>query len=296
LLFDNEPYRTIVVARKPDKLTRRIFSRMDLPIKLISTDFDGTLYSDFENPPVPVALQETIARLQAQGAKWVINTGRDLSSLMETLGRAHLSVKPDYLVLVEREIYCHQNSQYVELEQWNSACTRAHAELFVRVRQDLPGLVQWVNERFSATIYEDAFSPFCLIAERNEDADAIYDYLNVYCRQVPNLAVVRNDIYARFSHVAFNKGTALNEIARKLGISRDHVLVAGDHLNDIPMLSCQFARYIVAPANAIPCVKKLVQDQNGHVSEFRNGHGVVDGIKACLNGQAALVVGSSPVG
>ena len=76
---------------------------MTLPIQLISTDFDGTLHADHEQPPVPVRLQELIGDLQRRGAKWVINTGRDLSSLMEGLGRARLSIQPDWLVTVERE-------------------------------------------------------------------------------------------------------------------------------------------------------------------------------------------------
>ena len=59
---------------------------MNSPIKLLSTDFDGTLFAEFENPPIPMELQELIGRLQAGGAKWAINTGRDMSSLMEALG------------------------------------------------------------------------------------------------------------------------------------------------------------------------------------------------------------------
>ena len=51
-------------------------------IQLISTDFDGTLFAEFANPPIPRRLQEMIGDLQTHGAKWVINTGRDLSSLM----------------------------------------------------------------------------------------------------------------------------------------------------------------------------------------------------------------------
>src|SRR6185369_16178747 len=95
---------------------------MPEPIKLITTDFDGTLFAEFENPPIPEKLQRLIGDLQAQGAKWVINTGRDMSSLMEALGRAGISVEPDYLVLVEREIHFHQDSQYIALEEWNAGC------------------------------------------------------------------------------------------------------------------------------------------------------------------------------
>ena len=252
---------------------------MSLPIKLISTDFDGTLFAEFENPPVPVKLQELIGRLQAQGVIWVINTGRDLSGLMEALGRSRLSVKPDYLVLVEREIYCHEDSRYVELADWNRDCSRAHAELFLRVREDVPKLMAWVNERFSATVYEDPYSPFCLIAEKNADADIIHSYLDQYCEKVPNLTVVRNDVYARFSHSGYNKGTALQELSRRLKISPENVLAAGDHLNDLPMLLTQYAKYLVAPVNAVETVKATVRSQDGFVSELPQGHGVADGIE-----------------
>src|SRR6266436_3408607 len=185
---------------------------MSLPIKLISTDFDGTLHADCENPPVPHDLQRLIGELQRQGAKWVINTGRDLTSVMEGIARARLSIRPDYLVVVEREIYLQDESQYLPCDPWNIQCNKAHADLFTRVRQDVPRLVDWVNKRFAATLYEDAYSPFCLIAESNEDATAIQVFLESYCAQVPQLTLVRNDVYARFSHAGYNKGTALAEI------------------------------------------------------------------------------------
>ena len=94
----------------------------------------------------------------------------------------------------------------------------------------------------------------------------IHEYLNAYCAQVPRLTVVRNDVYARFSHEAYSKGTALSEIARRLDVRRDHILAAGDHLNDLPMLSQEHARWLVAPSNAIELVKQTVRRQEGFVS------------------------------
>src|SRR5882757_11102186 len=111
---------------------------MPPPIKILSTDFDGTMFAEFEDPPIPDELEKLIGELQAQGAKWVINTGRDMSSLMEALARAGISIEPDYLVLVEREIHLHKESQYVGLEEWNLACSLSHAEVFGRVQADLP--------------------------------------------------------------------------------------------------------------------------------------------------------------
>ena len=256
---------------------------MSLPIQLISTDFDGTLHADFENPPVPHDLQDLIGDLQRQGAKWVINTGRDLSSVMEGIARARLRIKPDFLVVVERDIYFHEGACYEPCANWNGGCKAAHEELFARVREDVPRLVDWVSKRFRATLYEDDFSPFCLIAENNTDADAIQLHLDEYCRGVSPLTVVRNDVYARFSHANYNKGTALAEIARQLDIARDCIFAAGDHLNDLPMLSGQFARCVAAPDNAIPVVKETVRDQNGYVSHQPWGHGVARALEHFLN-------------
>jgi HAD superfamily hydrolase (TIGR01484 family) len=259
---------------------------MLLPIQLLSTDFDGTLHAEFEKPHVPRELQTLIAKLQASGLVWIINTGRDMSSLMETLGRSELSIWPDYVVTVEREIHCRSNSRYVGLDEWNQECQTAHEQLFARVRPELPRLINWIKLKFEATIYEDPYSPFCLIANNNGDADLIHEYLESYCAEVPNLAVVRNDVYARFCHSSFNKGSALAEVARRLGIARDRIVAVGDHFNDLPMLSQRHARWLIAPGNAIEMVKQTVLAQEGYVSVKPHGHGVLDGLNRLLENWA----------
>jgi hydroxymethylpyrimidine pyrophosphatase-like HAD family hydrolase len=259
---------------------------MNSPFSIVSTDFDGTLFAEFEDPPIPVRLQTLIAELQGRGVKWVINTGRDMSSLMEALGRSGIAVQPDYLVLVEREIYYHHESQYLALEQWNSGCTKAHEGLFARIRPDLPRIVQWINARFHAMVYEDAYSPFCLIAGNNGDADIIHKYLDDYCRSVPHLSVVRNDVYARFSHDGYDKGTALAELSRRIGCGADRVFAAGDHLNDLPMLCAEYAAFLSCPANAVSAVKTHVHGQGGYVSPLSHGEGVADALKRFLDAAA----------
>jgi hypothetical protein len=251
---------------------------MSLPFKLISTDFDGTIFAEFESPPIPEELQRIIGDLQNRGAKWAINTGRDMSSLMEALARARVSVQPDFLVLVEREIYVHDGVRYVGLDKWNSECALLHEELFARVRPDLPRLSEWINSRFNATVYEDPYSPFCLIAGNDRDAGVIHEYLEAYCRSIPHLAIVRNDVYARMSHDAYDKGSALAELARGLGISAGEIFAAGDHFNDLPMLSRRHASWLAAPQNAIAPVKAAVTAQKGYVSKRPHGSGVAEAL------------------
>ncbi len=142
--------------------------------------------------------------------------------------------------------------------------------------------MNWINARFHARIYEDAFSPFCLIANTNGDMDTIHAYLEEYCRTVPNLTVVRNDVYARFSHIAYNKGTALAKVADRLGIAARHVFAAGDHLNDLPMLTRRYAGMLAAPANAVEPVKAAVGEAGGYVSARPHGAGIAEAINYYL--------------
>ena len=252
---------------------------MSLPIQLISTDFDGTLHADFENPPVPSQLEAQIRELQHQGAKWIINTGRDLSSLMESLARARLGIWPDYLGLVEREIYIRQGHEYIPSREWNEQCAEDHRALFQQVRPSVTELIAWLDERHEATLYEDAFSPLCMIAANNAEADKIMEHLEAYCAKFPHLTVVRNDIYARFSHSRYNKGTVIAEVARQMGISKDRIFAAGDHLNDLPMLDGTHAAMVAAPGNAIPEVKALIGRVGGFQSDRPWGHGVSDALE-----------------
>lgn len=249
---------------------------------MVSTDFDGTFHSDFEDPPIPVVLRDLIGSLQSQGVVWVINTGRGLQSLMETLESCRISVQPDYLVTVEREIHVRNGSGYLSVEDWNGACQAAHQHLFDHIEPRLPELVADLEDRFSARIYEDAFSPLCLTAESNDDADEICGFLEAYYQSEPELAVVRNDVYARLSHSGFNKGSALAEIGRRSGIDSEYTVAAGDHMNDLPMLESARARWLIAPGNAVKSVKETVRNQDGYVSTEHCGKGVADGLKHWL--------------
>ena len=251
---------------------------MATPIQLISTDFDGTIFVETEYPPVAPHLVAQLQELQEQGAWWVVNTGRDLASVSAGLEQAGLAIWPDYLVVVEREIFVREAGEFVPLREWNDRCTADQERLFGLVRRDIPKLAAWVQSRFDALVYEDPWSPFCLVARRLPDAEIIHAYLEEYCRGVPELTVVRNDVYARFSHAGYSKGSALGEIARRLGVRPAGVLAAGDHLNDLPMLRREWAGWLVAPANAVPAVKAAVRSQGGYVSDQPHGHGVGDGL------------------
>ncbi len=252
---------------------------MTPPIQLLSTDFDGTFHTDFESPPVPVELQELIGQWQRQGMLWVINTGRDLTSLMEGMARARLSIQPDYVVVVEREIYRHRNHRYESDEDWNRPCTARHAELFARTEKLLRQLRDAIEKHHRAETYADAWSPLCVIAGNNAEADAIQERVLEFLKAEPELIWVRNDIYARLSNADYNKGTAMTELGRRIGTGAEGILAAGDHWNDLPMLMKSRAAWLVAPSNAIDAVRERIATEGGYQSQAPAGRGVLDGLK-----------------
>jgi hypothetical protein len=255
---------------------------MDRRIRIVSTDFDGTLFAEGEQPPVPPELEALIGQLQDQGTAWVINTGRDLPSLAHALQTAGLAVRPDFLVTVEREIHVRANGSYRELTAWNRACAEDHAGLFREVDRLLPSLRSWIAAHFGAEVYSDSYSPFCLVARNNEEADRILEEAARHFARLPDLAIVRNDVYARLAHVRYSKGTALAEIARRLGLEPATTFAAGDHWNDLPMLSPSCAGMLAAPGNAIAEVRETVRRQGGFVSRYPAGRGVLDGLRHFL--------------
>jgi hydroxymethylpyrimidine pyrophosphatase-like HAD family hydrolase len=211
--------------------------------------------------------------------KWVINTGRDLPGIMEAIGRSRLTVHPDYLALVEREIYVREHHSYVPLTEWNQRCAEDHEVLFSRLSRELGEMRDWIEQRFQADLYADTFSPLCVIASSLAEMDVIHDFLDAFAAKTAALSVVRNDVYLRLSHRDYHKGSVLQRIAEREGVSGENILAAGDHHNDLPMLRREVAHMLVAPANAIEAVKGAVRTQGGFIAQQRCGAGVLEGLR-----------------
>jgi hydroxymethylpyrimidine pyrophosphatase-like HAD family hydrolase len=109
--------------------------------------------------------------------------------------------------------------------------------------------------------------------------DKICVFLEEERRRVPGFAYMRNTIWVRFCHEAYSKGTALSELARLTGISRDEIFAAGDHYNDLPMLDGSCAKWVTCPSNAVPAVKEVVRLAGGYQARGRCSAGVVEALE-----------------
>lgn len=252
-------------------------------LKIICTDFDGTIFADHAEPAICPELLARIGGLQQAGVRWCVNTGRDLASVMEELARARSPILPDWVVAVEREIYHREEEELLPVAEWNEQCAAAHRELFAGIRRELSGLTERVKRRHHATIFSDVHSPFSVVAASLGEMDAIQILLDEFCATVAHLSYARNDVYARLCHARFNKGTALAEVSRHCGVGPAAVFAAGDHHNDLPMLDDRFAHWLTCPNNAIPVVRQRVLEQGGHAAAEDCGAGVLAGLERALS-------------
>src|SRR5476651_2517701 len=115
-------------------------------IRLLSTDFDGTLIGHSERPPVVPKLFELLLDLRGRGVVWAINTGRTLSHIVEGLAEYGFPLQPDFVLTTEREVFRRAGgSGWEDFGDWNRRCFDAHEELFAVARPLLEEIVAYVK-------------------------------------------------------------------------------------------------------------------------------------------------------
>lgn len=67
-------------------------------------------------------------------------------------------------------------------------------------------------------------------------------------------AIFSNQVLLELTRKGSSKGGMVLELARRLGVSREHIYCVGDNENDIPMLAVSAVPF--APANSAPAVKE----------------------------------------
>ncbi len=249
-------------------------------IRLLSTDFDGTLVDHDAQPAVAPALWETFAELQRWGVLWAVNTGRDLAFIQQGLAEFRFPVEPDFILTNEREIF-HRNpaGQWQDYGDWNRRCIEMHDALFEAEAELISAMLRFLeSDPHSDPIYEND-RPVGVITKDDEAMERVIGHLHTLRAPDSLFHYQRNTIFLRFCHAHYSKGAALGELCRLTGISHGEVFSAGDHFNDLSMLDGRYARWPMAPANAIPEVKEAVRSAGGYLAEQRCSFGVVEALR-----------------
>jgi len=249
-----------------------------MSIRLISTDFDGTLVG---HPSDGRCVPELAAALQTAkdlGVLWAINTGRSVEHTLEGLEELRAPVQPDFLLTHERELYHFDGGRWVAFGEWNEVCRARHAALFHETGEILEQVRSIVATMPDVRMINEDGHLAGLIGFDEEAMDRVTEKLAALSQTYPDFSWQRNTIYLRFCHRAYNKGTVLGELSRLTKIGPAEILAAGDHFNDLSMLDGRFAKHPACPGNAIKEVKETVARAGGFVSQHPCGKGVAEAI------------------
>jgi HAD superfamily hydrolase (TIGR01484 family) len=247
-----------------------------MPIRLLSTDFDGTLVAHDTDPVFDPACMQLIQELKNDGAVWAINTGRSVQLLESGLLDFAFPVHPDFILTSERDIFrpTQNGRRWEPYGDWNQRVARDHEELFASASSVLDEVLDFVSRETRARIIYDRQHVEGLIAQNEAEMERIVGFIDEARAPHPKFHYQRNTVYLRFCHADYHKGAALAELARLIEIPREVTFAAGDHHNDLSMLDGRYAQFPACPGNAIPEVKQTVRNAAGYVAEGIAGVGV----------------------
>jgi len=195
-----------------------------MAIRLISTDLTGPCSRNLKIRRCRCACKTSSANFRRPARHGSSTTGRDLSSLLETTGRARSDGQAGFCGNRRAGNLPPARIRVCGGPAVERASRQAHAELFSpRALGDVPRAAANGSKARGTRrqFYEDIYSPFCFIAESNEEAEAIHEYLdNLLPGRAQTWPWCAMTLYARLSHEALSTRARrrLAEIARQLGI------------------------------------------------------------------------------
>ena len=170
-----------------------------------------------------------------------------------------------------------KEGQAHSLEAWNKCCTETHQALFGRHGALLERIEREIGSTDEVTVIPDA-GAIGLVAGSQKSIDRTHALVTEIIREHPEISTVRNGPYFRFAHVDYHKGSCLAEIQKLLDLPPSSTFIAGDNLNDLPMLQRKFGHFLACPSNSVPEVLAQVKKEGGYLATQEAGSGIAEAL------------------
>jgi Cof subfamily protein (haloacid dehalogenase superfamily) len=266
----------------------RVSPRPD--IRLIAADMDGTLVDDAKQ--IHDEFWPLIDTLHARGITFCPASGRQYYNLLEQFKDVadelvFIAENGTYVVARGREIS--SDGLALDVAQQVVVAVRGIPEAGAVLCGKQSAYVERRDQAFvdHAAMY---YARLQLVEDLLEVRDdevlkvAVYDFVSAERNTAPRLArfgathqvVVSGAHWADVLSPTANKGQAVRQVQKALGVTRDQTMVFGDFLNDLEMMDA--ATYSFAMANAHP----LLRERASWVAPTNNANGVVRTIRTVL--------------
>lgn len=265
----------------------KITKDVEIIIKLIASDMDGTLLNEYGE--LDKEFFEVFNKLMKKDIRFVVASGRQYSKLNSIFK----AISDDIIYIAENGTIV----KYKEKELYSSTLNREDAMELIKEIQEIQGIFivlcgkncAYVNTDKQESIeeVEKYYSSYKIVEDFTTIDDefikiAVYDTKGVEANSLPVLlpkwkdryqltasSLVWLDIYNKEA----NKGIAISMIQEKYGITREETMVFGDYFNDVEMLKA--AHHSYAMENAPSEVKKHAN----FIAKSNMENGVLEAIK-----------------
>lgn len=263
---------------------------MPATIRLLATDLDGTLIGSANELPLYLTFNDRVDNLRASfNAKWVACTGRTFRSFWEFfMPMRKYGVVPDFVIIRHAFIFRLTPLGYVPHLAWNIATV---FRIWRETQATSEAIKAWhttvVGGAIGVRTIARTSSRLAVRFDSEEAAAVAEDMLRLRQREHRHMQIIRskNEVEARL--VPATKGTAVAELANRLGLGREEVLAIGNGHNDLSMLDGTAAAMIGCPNNSVHEVMTQVSAYGGHVASQRSLSGVIEIIDAYLSGNVS---------
>ena len=263
-------------------------------IKMIMSDMDGTLLD--ENGRLPEEFDEVMGRLKEKQILFAPASGRQYYALLHQFEK----YKDEFVFFAENGTYV----SYREIELFSSAMQAATVRKLLLAVATIPHVYPVLCGKKSAYV-KTRYRPFLDEMEKYytqytfvddfsqvdddiiklsicdcdvQDAErTIYPGFAPYTGQLQ--VAVSSNFWVDVMNFGINKGVAIQQVQKMLGISPLECAAFGDYLNDMEMMSA--VHYSFAMENAHPKVKAAANFQ----AKSNVEHGVMLAIKDLLDGK-----------
>ncbi|MFA4944850.1 MAG: HAD family hydrolase [Lentisphaeria bacterium] len=253
-------------------------------IRLLATDFDGTLYDPLARLP---AGNESFAQLRVlihqfrfqHRLKWAVITGRHVESIPAVAGELLLhGLVPDFLVMEDAHIFVRHRHRYRPFWWWN-LCLRFRRRRQLRSYRPRVRQLKAETERRHPGI-EDLTAgrliDYWYAFNHEADASAVEEELRHEFDGNPDFFVFRWGLEVCLVPTAGTKGEAVKRLAATLKATPAEIATVGDGPNDISMLNGSCAAHVACVGNADAAVRDTVRRAGGLVSQEPTVFGVLE--------------------
>ena len=257
-------------------------------IKLIMTDMDGTLLD--ENGNLPPGFDDVMAELKKRDVLFAPCSGRQYFSLLKTFA----GYEDDFLFLAENGTIV----KYHDEEIFSCPMRRADALEVLEAARENPEAYRvfcgkkdaYILEEQDTDEFRDEFHKYYThyaavksfqevedepikISLFDAEGKAIESILPTVQRfDGPLQVVASSDWWVDVMAFGINKGIAIQQVQKRLGITPMECAAFGDYLNDTEMMSSVY--YSFAVENAHPKIKELARFHTKSNAEYGVLHGI----------------------